>query len=30
MTFVDATQAFGWLPLDARRFDVVAAQRTSG
>jgi selenocysteine lyase/cysteine desulfurase len=25
MTVVDATQAVGWLPLDARRFDVVAA-----
>ena len=25
MTVVDATQAIGWLPLDASRFDVVAA-----
>src|SRR6476619_3620446 len=25
MTVVDATQAVGWLPLDASRFDVVAA-----
>jgi selenocysteine lyase/cysteine desulfurase len=25
MTVVDATQAVGWLPLDATRFDVVAA-----
>ena len=25
MTVVDATQAVGWLPLDAGRFDVVAA-----
>jgi selenocysteine lyase/cysteine desulfurase len=25
MTVVDATQAVGWLPLDAARFDVVAA-----
>ena len=25
MTVVDATQAIGWLPLDAGRFDVVAA-----
>ena len=25
MTVVDATQAAGWLPLDASRFDVVAA-----
>ena len=25
LTVVDATQAAGWLPLDARRFDVVAA-----
>jgi selenocysteine lyase/cysteine desulfurase len=25
MTVVDATQAIGWLPLDADRFDVVAA-----
>jgi selenocysteine lyase/cysteine desulfurase len=24
LTFVDATQACGWLPLDARRFDFVA------
>jgi len=25
MTVVDATQALGWLPLDASRFDIVAA-----
>jgi len=25
MTVIDATQAIGWLPLDASRFDVVAA-----
>lgn len=25
LTVVDATQAIGWLPLDARRFDVVVA-----
>ena len=25
MTIVDATQAVGWLPLDAKRFDVVVA-----
>lgn len=25
LTFVDATQAAGWLPLDAMRFDLVAA-----
>lgn len=25
MTVVDATQAIGWLPLDASRFDIVAA-----
>ena len=25
VTIVDATQALGWLPLDASRFDVVAA-----
>ena len=25
MTVVDATQAVGWLPIDASRFDVVAA-----
>jgi selenocysteine lyase/cysteine desulfurase len=26
LTVVDATQAIGWLPIDATRFDVVAAQ----
>ena len=30
LTYVDATQAVGWLPLDAGRFDVVSARRTSG
>ena len=29
-TFIDATQACGWLPLDAARFDYVACAATSG